>query len=167
MQKNYFIAQESSRYSVRKQDWFFLLFVYIKVSQKNWFLYMNENYNDCHQLKTTRTFLYTQKSKICETFLYTKSQTFFKNLDNFRYVFTYKMPYTLLTSHTQGDHDATCWSRGRPSMVNIRVPWCSGVGRSGRDGDWRRQSCGKSRRRPSRPMGNNSRRYQVLSNWEE
>ena len=36
MQKNYFIAQESSRYSVRKQDWFFLLF---DVSQKIGFLY--------------------------------------------------------------------------------------------------------------------------------
>ena len=28
--KNYFIAQESSWYSVRKQDWIFLLFVYFK-----------------------------------------------------------------------------------------------------------------------------------------
>ena len=28
MQKNYFIAQENSRYSVRTQDWFFLLFLY-------------------------------------------------------------------------------------------------------------------------------------------
>ena len=60
MQKNYFIAQESSWYSVRKQDWFFLLF---DVSQKNWFLYMNENYNDCHRRKPTRTFLYTKKAK--------------------------------------------------------------------------------------------------------
>ena len=34
MQKNYFIAQESSWYSVHKQDWFFALCVYKKVSQK-------------------------------------------------------------------------------------------------------------------------------------
>ena len=36
----------------------------------------------------------TQKSKKCETFLYTKSQTLFKKLDNIRYVFIYKKPYT-------------------------------------------------------------------------
>ena len=96
MQKNYFIAQESSRYSVRKQDFFFLLFVYKNVLQKDWFLYMNENDNDCHKQKTTRTFIYT-KSKKLKTFLYTKSQTLFKKLDNLRYVFIYKKIYRHLT----------------------------------------------------------------------
>ena len=47
---------------------------------------MNENYNHCHHRKTKRTFIY-KKQKNCETFLYTKSQTLFKKLDNFRYVF--------------------------------------------------------------------------------
>ena len=31
-----------------------------------------------------------QRKTNCETFLYTKSQTLFKKLDNFRYVFQYK-----------------------------------------------------------------------------
>ena len=39
MQKIYFIAQESSRYSVRKQDWFFAFCVYKNVSQKKVFVY--------------------------------------------------------------------------------------------------------------------------------
>ena len=33
---------------------------------------MNEGYDDCHNRKTTRTFLCTQKAKNCETFLYTQ-----------------------------------------------------------------------------------------------
>ena len=36
---------------------------------------MNENYNDCHHRKTTRTFLYTQKKKIRNVFIYKKSDT--------------------------------------------------------------------------------------------
>ena len=92
--KNYFIAQESSRYSVRKQDWFLTFCVYKNVSQKNWFLYMYENYDDCHHRKTMDTFIYANSKKNCETFLYTKSQTLFKKLDNYRYVFKYKKPYT-------------------------------------------------------------------------
>ena len=56
---------------------------------------MNENYDDCHHRKTTRTFIYTKNKKNCEKFLYTKSQTLFKKLDNFRYVFIYKKPFTL------------------------------------------------------------------------
>ena len=51
---------------------------------------MNENYNDCHHRKTRRTFLYSQNAKNFETFLYPKSQTLCKKLDNFRYVFIYK-----------------------------------------------------------------------------
>ena len=85
MQKNYFIARESSRYSVRKQDWFFLLF---DVSQKIWFLYMNENYNECHRRKTTRTFLWTKKAKKLRN---VKK----KKLDNSRCVFVSKKGYIL------------------------------------------------------------------------
>ena len=55
---------------------------------------MNANYNDCHHQKTTRTFIYTKSKQNCETFLYTKSLTIFKKLDNFRYVFINKKPYT-------------------------------------------------------------------------
>ena len=41
-------------------------------------------------IERQRERLYTQKAKNCEIFLYTKSQTLFKKLDNFRYVFIYK-----------------------------------------------------------------------------
>ena len=56
---------------------------------------MNENYDNCHHRKTRPTFIYTKSIFFCETFLYTKSQTLFKKLDDIRYVFTYKKPYTL------------------------------------------------------------------------
>ena len=36
-----------------------------------------------------------KKQQNCETFLYTKSRTLFKKLDNFHYVFTYKKQDTL------------------------------------------------------------------------
>ena len=40
---------------------------------------MNENYNDCHHQKTTRTFLYTKKSKqLPIVFTYKKPDTFQK-----------------------------------------------------------------------------------------
>ena len=55
---------------------------------------MNENYDDCHHRKITRTFIYTKIKNNCETFSYTKSQTLFKKLDNSRYVFIYKKLYT-------------------------------------------------------------------------
>ena len=55
---------------------------------------MNENYDDCHHRKTTRTFIYTKSQKNCETFLYTKSRTLFKKLDNFRCVL-YTKSHTL------------------------------------------------------------------------
>ena len=78
MQKKYFIAQESSRYSVRKQDCFFFLFVYIKTfRKKHGFVYMIENYDDCHHRKITRTLIYT-KSKTIETFYIQKPDTFQK-----------------------------------------------------------------------------------------
>ena len=56
---------------------------------------MNENYHDCHHRKTKRTFISTKSQKNCPTFLYTKTQTLFKKLDNLRYVFIYKKQYTL------------------------------------------------------------------------
>ena len=37
----------------------------------------------------------SKKPNNCETFLYTKSQTLFKKLDNFRYGFIYKKQFTL------------------------------------------------------------------------
>ena len=79
---------------------------------------MNENYNDCHQRKTTRTFLYTKRKKlrkvyiyiqkagqfaksktISVTFLYTKSMTFIKLMQFFlkilKLAFIYKKHDTL------------------------------------------------------------------------
>ena len=47
---------------------------------------MNENYDDYHNRNTTRTFIYTKSKKKCEMFLYTKTRTLFKKLDNFCYV---------------------------------------------------------------------------------
>ena len=74
MQKNYFINQESSRYSVRKQDWFFAFCK--NVSQKNCFcIWMKIT----TPRKTTRTFLYTQKEKkLLNVFIYKKQDTFQK-----------------------------------------------------------------------------------------
>ena len=68
---------------------------YKNVSQKKCFLYINEDFNECHQQKKTCTFLYIQKAKKCETFLYPKTQTLFKKQDNFRYVFMNKKHDTL------------------------------------------------------------------------
>ena len=66
----------------------FLLFVYIKMFRRKSFLYMNENYNDCHQKKTTCTdiYIYIIKTK-WEPCLYTKIQTLCTKQDKFRYVF--------------------------------------------------------------------------------
>ena len=89
MQKNYFIAQESSRYSVRKQDWFFLLFLYINVPQKIGFLY-GWKLRWLPSSKDTAHVYIHKKQKNCGAFLHTKSHTLFKKLDNFRYVFIYK-----------------------------------------------------------------------------
>ena len=72
-----------------------VIFIHIKTNFFAKRFYMNENYDDCHHRKTTRTFLYTQKAKKLRKVLYTKSHTLFKKLDNFRYVFIYKKPYTL------------------------------------------------------------------------
>ena len=62
MQKNYVIAQESSRYSVRKQDLFLFLFVYIKTfCKKVGHFNMNKNYHAI--IERQRAHLYTQKAK--------------------------------------------------------------------------------------------------------
>ena len=45
-------------------------------------------------IERQRERLYKQKAKNCKTFLNTKSETLFKKLDNFRYVYIYKKPYT-------------------------------------------------------------------------
>ena len=66
---------------------------------------MNENYNDCHHQKTTRTFYIHKKQKNCETYLYTKSPTLFKKLDNFRYVFIYKKQDTLRHGNFHGNFE--------------------------------------------------------------
>ena len=55
---------------------------------------MDENHDDYHHRKTTHTVIYTKSKNNCETFLYTKIRTLLKNLDNFRYVFILKKPYT-------------------------------------------------------------------------
>ena len=46
--------------------------------QKNWFLYTNENDDDCHHRKTTRTFIYIKSKKIWKLFIYKKPDTFQK-----------------------------------------------------------------------------------------
>ena len=61
MQKNYLIAQESSRYSVRRQDSFFCFFLYKNVSQKIGFCIWIK-IKICHHKKTTRTLIYTKKN---------------------------------------------------------------------------------------------------------
>ena len=92
MQKNHFIAQESFWYSVRKQDLFFY-FLYIKTFRKK--------IGFCIWMKITMTAIIERqrarlykKQKRFQTFLYTKSQTLFKKLSKFRYVFKYKKQYT-------------------------------------------------------------------------
>ena len=51
---------------------------------------MNENDDDCHHRKTTRTFIYIHKKqkKLRNVFIYKNPETFQK-LDNFRYVYIY------------------------------------------------------------------------------
>ena len=58
----------------------FLLYVYIKtLRKKNWFLYINENYHDCHDRKAMLTFIYTQKTKkLLNILIYKKPDTFQK-----------------------------------------------------------------------------------------
>ena len=65
----------------------FFCFLYIKTFRKKivFCIWMKITMTAISERQRAR--LYTQKvKKNCETFLYTKSQTHFKNLDNFRYV---------------------------------------------------------------------------------
>ena len=68
MQKNYFISQESSRYSLRKQDWFFLL----------WFLYewnlrwLPSSKDNAH------LYIHRKKKQLWNVFIYKKPDTFQK-----------------------------------------------------------------------------------------
>ena len=63
MQKNYFIARESSWYSVRKQDWFFLLFVYINTFRKKIGFCIRMKIMMTSIIERQRACLYTQKAK--------------------------------------------------------------------------------------------------------
>ena len=54
--------------------YFFAFCVYKNVSEYKICLYINWNYNNCHQQKTMCT-LYIQKEKKCETVFYKKSKT--------------------------------------------------------------------------------------------
>ena len=75
------IAQESSQYLsfffnpyVNRIDFF--LFVCIKTFRKKLFLYINGNYNDCHEWKKPCTLLYIQKvNKIAKRYIYKKGDT--------------------------------------------------------------------------------------------
>ena len=82
---------------------------------------MNENYDDCHHRKTTRTFIYTISKKSCETFLYTKRQTLFKKLDNFRYVFIYKKRYSDVTGFSWNFWSWHLYSKSMTLCVTWRL----------------------------------------------
>ena len=75
--KNYFIAQESSRYSVRKQDWFFLLFVHIKTFRKKigFCIWMKITMTDI--IKRERTLFYIHE--IAKRFNIQKARHFYKS----------------------------------------------------------------------------------------
>ena len=63
--------------------------IYIYNFLQRSFLYMNENYNDCHQHNTMCTFIYKQKANKLRNVLIYKKQ------DNSRSVFIYKNQDTL------------------------------------------------------------------------
>ena len=70
--------------------------VYKNVSQKNSFLYMNENYDDCHHRKITRKFIYRKIKKTCQTFIYTKKPDIFQKARQFPLRFYIKTHTVLL-----------------------------------------------------------------------
>ena len=72
----------------------FIHTVYIKTFRKKIGFCMWMKITMTAIIERQRARLYTQKAKKCQTFLYTKSQILFKMLDNFRYGFIYKKPYT-------------------------------------------------------------------------
>ena len=82
--------------SVRKQCWFFSFCVY-KIVMRNKFIFVFEWRLQLFPLEkdNVHVYIYTKNNTLCQTFLYTKSQTRFKNQDNLRYVLIYKKQYTL------------------------------------------------------------------------
>ena len=78
MQKNYFIAQESSRYSVRKQDWFFAFCVYKNVSQKLVFVYKWKLKWLPSSKDNVHVFIHTKAKKLRNVFIYKKPYLFQK-----------------------------------------------------------------------------------------
>ena len=71
----------------------FLLFVYIKTFRKKIGFCIWMKITMTAIIERQRARLYTQKAKKIPK-CYIKSQTLFKKLDNSRYVFIYKKPYT-------------------------------------------------------------------------
>ena len=84
MQKNYFIAQESSRYSVRKQDWFFFAF-WRFAKKKGFCIWMKMTMTAIVERQRARFYI-QKKQKIAKRLK--------KKLDNSRCVFISKKPYT-------------------------------------------------------------------------
>ena len=80
MQKNYFIAQESSRYSARKQDGFFLLFVYIKPFRKKigFCICMEIIMTSIIERQRVRFYIHKKQKKMRNVFIYKKLDTFQK-----------------------------------------------------------------------------------------
>ena len=83
MQNSIFIAQENSQClglkkkpDVNMIDFFG--FLSMKFRKKTNFLYMNENYIECHEQKTTCKLMYIEKEKSSKTFIYKKLDTFQK-----------------------------------------------------------------------------------------
>ena len=95
MQDHYFIAQESSRYSVRKQDWFFCFLCIKKMFRKKNGFCVCMKITITAIIKRQRARFYPQKKRKIAKHLNTKIHTLFKKLDNSRYVFIHKKSYTL------------------------------------------------------------------------
>ena len=64
-----------------------MYFSYKNVSQKNCFLYINENYNDFHQQNTTFTLLFIQKAKKLRNVFIYKNQDILQKARQFALYF--------------------------------------------------------------------------------
>ena len=74
----------------------FLLFVYIQMSWKRKFLYLNVHNNESHQEKTTCKVLGKKRKQIAKHLhIYIQSDTLCKKQENVYYVFIHKNPETL------------------------------------------------------------------------
>ena len=78
MQKIHLLLKRALGIPYVNRIFFFAFCVYKNVSQKNWFLYMNENYNDCHHRKTTHTFICTKSKKLRNVLIFKKPDIFQK-----------------------------------------------------------------------------------------